>query len=58
MKTYRIEMKHGQDMRHVEADEFRLTDDWLVFYRKTPQGGIVEYWRARLDCVVSMETKA
>lgn len=56
--TYRVEMTHGQDQREVDADGFSQEGDWLVFYRQPPQGGpSLEYWRARMGCVVSMETK-
>lgn len=55
--TFRVEMTHGQDQRVVEADRFANLDGWVIFYRARPQGGEVEYWRAKLDCVVSMETK-
>ena len=54
--TFRVEVMHGQDQREVNADKFAEQDGWLVFYRKPPQGGTIEYWRVRLDCVVSMET--
>lgn len=54
--TFRVEMTHGQDIRQVEADLFNQMDDWIIFYRKPPQGGVVEYWRARKECVVAMET--
>ena len=55
--TFRVEVMHGQDQREVNADKFMEHDGWLVFYRKPPQGGTIEYWRVRLDCVVSMETR-
>lgn len=55
--TFRVEVTHGQDQREVNADKFAEQDGWLVFYRKPPTGGIVEYWRVRLECVVSMETR-
>lgn len=60
MTQYRVEVKHGQDLRVVEADQFHSEDGsgWLIFYRKPPQGGTVEYWRVRLECVVSVETVA
>jgi hypothetical protein len=56
MKKYRIEVTHGQDQRLVEADDWIQIDDWLVFYRKPATGGTIEYWRVRLEHVVSMET--
>lgn len=57
MTTFCIEMKHGQDMRRVEADSFNSNElGWMIFYRKPPQGGTKEYWRVRLESVVSMET--
>lgn len=58
MTEFRLEMKHGQSQRIVEADRFisETASGWLIFYRKPPQGSIEEYWRARLDSVVSMET--
>ena len=59
MSTFRIEMKHGQDMRTVEADSFNSNEHgWMIFYRKPPQGGTREYWRVRLESIVSMETVA
>lgn len=60
MKTFRIEMKHGQEHRTVEADSYSSGDafGWMIFYRKPPQGGTVEYWRVRLESVISMETVA
>lgn len=59
MKTFIVEMKHGQDQRHVDADSYTFDDagGWLIFYRHPAQGGKVEYWRARLDSVVAMETR-
>lgn len=54
--TFRVEVMHGQDQREVDADKFAEQDGWLVFYRKPLQGGLNEYWRVRLECVVSMET--
>lgn len=54
---FNIEMRVGQDMRQVDADSFGQAEDWLIFYRKRPQGGSHEYWRVRLADVVSMETK-
>ena len=56
--TFRVEMLHGQDQRVVEADSFSCLDSWMVFYRDKLQGGKVEYWRVKMDCVVAMETKA
>lgn len=54
---FRLEMRTGQDMRHVNADSRAESDGWLIFCRKPPQGGAaLEYWRVRLDDVVSMET--
>lgn len=55
--TFRVEMTHGQDMRHVDADFHKTIDGWLIFYRKSPQGGVEEYWRARIEAVVSIETR-
>lgn len=55
--TFRVEMLHGQDQREVDADSFMQVDGWLIFSRTRPQGGLIEYWRAKLDCVVSMETR-
>lgn len=54
--TFRVEMRFGQDHRQVDADKFGTEDGWLIFHRKPPQGGMQEYWRARLDAVVSIET--
>jgi len=54
---FRVEMCVGQDQRVVEADSFKSDDQWLIFYRNPPQGGTVEYWRARMDVVASMETQ-
>lgn len=58
MLKFRVEMKHGQDQRVIEADSYDPGDafGWMVFYRRPPQGGTQEYWRVRLDCIVSMET--
>jgi len=56
MNKYRIEMTQGQDQRLIEADSWREDDNWLVFYRKPSQGGIVEYWRAQSKFVVCIET--
>lgn len=58
MTEFRLEMRHGQEQRIVKADSFNAAtpDGWMIFYRKPPQGGTVEYWRVRIDCVVSMET--
>lgn len=53
---FRVEMSEGQDMRLVDADTMSSENEWLIFYRKPPQGGMVEYWRAALRCVVSVET--
>ena len=54
---FKVEMKFGQDQRIVDADSFSAEGDWLVFFRNPARGGKEEYWRTRLDCVVSMETK-
>ena len=54
---YRLEVKHGQDQRQVDADSWAEEEGWMVFYRKPPEGGRREYWRVRLDCVVAMETR-
>lgn len=57
MTKFRVELKHGQDLRIIEADRYDSNDNgWMIFYRKRLQGGIEEYWRVRLDCVISMET--
>lgn len=56
MNTYRLEMLHGQDMRTVQADTFVIHENWLVFHRRPAMGGSREYWRTRIDCVVSVET--
>lgn len=57
-KVFRVEMTHGQDIREVHADLFKPLDDWTVFFRKPPTGGgPVEHWRARTDCIVSIETR-
>jgi hypothetical protein len=58
VSVFKIEMKVGQEQRLVDADRFSATTEegWIIFYRKPPTGGIVEYWRARLEHVVSMET--
>ena len=58
MTRYNIEMTHGQDLRVIEADYFRIDDDWLIFLRRPATGGVVEYWRVRRTYVVSLETKA
>ena len=58
MITYRIEMRVGQDMRHVEADQMLEREGWFIFLRKSPQGGsAAEYWRVQSADVISMETK-
>lgn len=58
MKEYRIEMNVGQYIRQVEADSFTIEGDWVVFWRFPATGGrAVEYWRAALHCLVSIETK-
>lgn len=58
MKKYLLEMNHGQDQRHVEADQWAEKDGWLVFYRVPAIGGrALEYWRVRLAHVVCLETK-
>jgi hypothetical protein len=59
MKTFRVEMKHGQDIREVEADSYSPGDafGWMIFYRRPAQGGTQEYWRVRLDSIVSVETR-
>lgn len=62
MTQFNLEMRAGQtDDNHRVVDADRFTSDevsgWLIFYRNPPQGGIKEYWRVRLDAVVSMETK-
>lgn len=58
MIEYRLEMNTGQDTRVVKADYFQFLDLWIVFYRRPPQGGSREYWRVKIEHVVSMETKA
>lgn len=59
MKRFKVEMNAGQDHRIVEADSFATEDGWLIFHRLPPQGGPrKEYWRARIDAVVSVETQA
>lgn len=54
---FRLELKFGQDQREVDADLWREEGEWMIFYRKPSQGGTAEYWRVRLDCVVSMESR-
>ena len=55
---YRIEMTHGQDTRIVDADLMVPHEGWMIFYQNEPQGGSkVEYWRARIECIVSIETQ-
>jgi hypothetical protein len=56
MTEYRVEVTAGQDIRIVEADEYIEIDGWIIFLRKPPQGGTVEYWRVQRSYVVSMET--
>ena len=56
MVKYRLEMAHCQDIRVVEADAFAVETDWVVFFRRPSVGGTREYWRARVDYVVSIET--
>ena len=53
---YRVEMKFGQDQREVDADGWTEDDGWMIFYRKPPQGGIIECWRVHTDCVIAVET--
>lgn len=54
---FHVEMRVGQGLRVVNADSFTSDDHWLIFYRKPPQGGLLEYWRVRIDVVAGMETK-
>jgi len=59
MTKFKIEMKHGQDQRIVEADGFRSDTEsgWLIFYSNPAVGGQRrEYWRARLEHVVCVES--
>lgn len=56
MFTFNLEMLQGQSPRYVDADSFKWVDGWMVFYRKLATGGTIEYWRVRLEFVVSMET--
>lgn len=58
-RTYCLEMRAPDPRREVTADSFGQTDSgWLIFYRDNPQGGKpLEYWRVRLEAVISMETK-
>lgn len=58
MTTFKLEMTSGQEQRIVEADSWRIDDDWLVFYRKPATGGYAEYWRVQRGFVVCFETKA
>lgn len=56
--TFRLEMRAADPQREVTADSFDTADGWLIFYRRIPQGGSpLEYWRVRLDSVISMETR-
>lgn len=55
---YRLEMRAADPQRQVSADHHTQENGWLIFYRKNPQGGpSLEYWRVRLDSVISMETR-
>lgn len=54
---FRLEMLVGQATREVPADRWSHKDGWLIFERKQATGGSVEYWRVRLDHVISIETK-
>ena len=54
---YRLEMRAPDPQRQINADSYHQSGDWLIFYRNPPQGGKDEYWRVRLDAVISMETK-
>lgn len=55
---YRLEMVAADPTRQIDADSFGQADDWLIFYRKPPEGGSqLEYWRVRLSAVISMETR-
>ena len=55
---FRVEMSEGQQHRVVDADHMVTEGDWLIFYRKPPEGGRVEHWRAALRFVVCVESKA
>lgn len=54
---YCLEMRANDPRREVSADSYEERGDWLVFFRAPPEGGKREYWRVRLDAVVSMETR-
>jgi hypothetical protein len=54
---YYLEMRAANPRREVTADSYQESGDWLIFYRNPPQGGKDEYWRVRLDAVISMETR-
>lgn len=54
---YRLEMRAADPQRQINADSHHESGDWLIFYRNPPQGGKDEYWRVRLDAVISMETQ-
>ena len=56
MRTYRLEMLSGQPTREVDADTISYDEEWIMFYRKPPQGGTYEYWRVKNNQVVSIET--
>ncbi|WP_324807161.1 hypothetical protein SH584_11335 [Sphingomonas sp. LY29] len=55
-RQFRVELTEGQPIRVIDADVMGTQDDWLIFYHKPPQGGVVEYWRVAMRCVVSIET--
>ena len=55
---FRVEMNTGQPIREVEADWYFTEGQWLIFRRYPVQGGsAVEYFRANIANVVSMEIK-
>ena len=56
MIRFNIEMNVGQEQRRVEADTVSFEGEWMNFYRLPPQGGRMEYWRVKIDCIVCMET--
>lgn len=58
---YTLELSHPTNPvrpdRVVEADHAEFVGDWLVFFRRPPTGGSVEFLRISSRFVQSMETE-
>lgn len=55
---YRVEVgTTGNDFREITADTWREANEWLIFSRRPPVGGMREHWRVRLSDVVSIGTE-